>query len=154
ISPAAAVGKEIGAGKGELVFGEPQMQQLDKVWAEKIGGDNRGRPLIAPMPLDVKDISMNPADMNLEGIRNVTEERICAVLGIPPHVLNLGTGLENSNNRASAEAVARQAARNFVVPYMKKKAAQLTFDLIPELGNEGEEVAFRIDAIEALQEDK
>ncbi len=138
----------------EIIFGPDQVEQINRAFSEKITGDNRGRPLIMPLPIKVDSISSSPADMNLEGIRNVSEERICAVLRIPPLVLNLGTGLENTNNRASANSAATAAARDFVKPYMRKKAAQLTRDLIPELGMPGEEVVFRIEAIEALQDDK
>lgn len=138
----------------EIVFNREQREQIAQVWEEKITGDNRGKPLISPIPIKVDNLSFSPSDMNLEAIRNITEERICAALRIPPGVLNLGTGLENSNNRASHESTARQAARDCIKPYMKRKGQQLTRALIPELGNEGEEIAFRVDAIEALQDDK
>lgn len=138
----------------EVTFTETQIAQLQSSFEERITGDNRGRPLISPLPIDVKDLSFSPNDMNLEGIRNITEERICAVLRIPPGTLNLGTGIENQNNRATAEAIAKQAARDFVVPYYKRKASQLSFDLIPELGAPGEEVYFKYENIASLQEDE
>jgi HK97 family phage portal protein len=138
----------------EIIFGDSQIEQIKQVFEEKITGDNRGRPIIMPLPIKVDSLSFSPSDMNLEAIRNLSEERICAALGIPPLVLNLGTGLENTNNRASADAAARAAARSFVKPYMRKKAAQLTRDLIPELGEPGEQICFRMEAIEALQDDK
>jgi phage portal protein BeeE len=136
----------------EVVFGPAQREQMERVWDEKISGDNRGRPLMSPLPIKVDSLSMNPEEMNLEAIRNINEERVCAALRIPPQVLHLGTGLENQNNRASAEEAAKSAARSFTKPYMRKKGRELTRDLIPELGQPGEEVCFRWQDIEALQE--
>lgn len=135
-----------------VVFGNEQREQLERVWEEKISGDNRGRPLISPLPLKVDSLSLNPTDMNLEAIRNINEERICAALRIPPQVLHLGTGLENQNNRASADAAALSAARSCVLPYMRKKGMELTRDLVPELGEPGDQVCFRWQDMEALQE--
>lgn len=138
----------------EILFGDDQMRQIEAAFEAKITGDNRGRPLVSSVPIKVDSLSFSPQDMNLEAIRNVSEERVCAVLRLPPLVLNLGTGLESTNNRASAEAAARQAARDFVKPYMQRKGRQLTRGLVPELGEPGDEVCFRIEAVEALQEDK
>lgn len=137
----------------EILFGEAQSLQIAAAWEDKITGDNRGRPLIMPLPVSVQNLSFNPDDMNLDAIHNINEERICAALGIPPLVLHLGTALEQSNNRASADAAYRQAARSFVKPYMLKKGSQLTRDLVPELGQPGDKVCFRWELIEALQND-
>ena len=97
---------------------------------------------------------MDPSRMNLEAIRNINEERVCATLRIPPQVLHLGTGLENQNNRASAEAAAKNAARSFTKPYMIRKAMELTRCLVPELGLPGDRIRWKWEDIEALQEDK
>lgn len=138
----------------EILFGKAQIDQIQKTFEEKISGDNRGRPLISPIPIRVDDISMDPSQMNLEGIRNICEERVCAALRIPPGVLGMGTGLEHSNNRASSQTAEKQGARNFIKPYFLRRAASLTRGLIPELGEPGEEIYFPVDEIEALQEDK
>ena len=138
----------------DIVFGEAQARQIESVISEKTTGANRGRVVVSPIGLNIDDLSLSPADMNAEKIHNIAEERICAALGISPQVLNLGTGLENGNNRASADSALRQAARDYVKPYLVRKAQQLTRVLIPELGNPGEEVAFHWENMEALQDDK
>lgn len=137
----------------EIEFGQAQADQIEAKWSEKITGENRGRPLVMTLPVNVDALGFSPEDMNLEALRNVSEERVCAALGIPPLVLNLGTGLEQTNNRASAEAAAVAAARSFTLPYMRLKAKQLTRDLIPELGEPGDRIRFRIEDISALMAD-
>jgi hypothetical protein len=139
---------------GEIIFGSDQAEQIKQRFEESITGDNRGRPLVFPLPVNVQKLSFNPSEMNMEAIRNLNEERICAVMSIHPLAVYLGSALEQSNNRASADAAFRQTARSFTKPYGVKKAIQLTRDLIPELGEPGERVMFRHEAIEALQEDK
>lgn len=138
----------------EVLFGEAQAIQIENAWTDKITGDNRGRPLIMPLPVSVQNLSFNPDDMNLDAIHNINEERICAALGIHPLSLHLGSALEQSNNRASADAAYRQSARSFVKPYMLKKGRQLTRDLVPELGEPGDQVCFKWELMEALQDDK
>lgn len=138
----------------EITFTDEQANQIKAKFEEATTGDNRGRPLVSPLPIKVDSLSFSPSDMNLEAIRNISEERICAVLGIHPLSLYLGTALQQSNNRASSDSAFKQTARSFVKPYGMKKANQLTRDLIPELGEPGERVFFRHEAIEALQEDK
>jgi len=135
-----------------MQFSRVQSAEIEAVWQEKISGDNRGRPLISPLPIKVDSLSLSPSDMNLEAIRNINEERVCAAMRIPPQVLHLGTGLENQNNRASAEEAAKSAARSFTKPYMLKKGLELTRDLVPELGQPGERVRFLWEQIDALQE--
>ncbi len=138
----------------EIVFETAQINQIKQAFEDKITGDNRGRPLIMPLPIKVDSLSFSPSDMNLEGIRNISEERICAALGIHPLAMYLGTALEQSNNRASAGSAFTQSARSFNKPYLKRKSQQLTRDLGPELLEPGEYFWFRSEDIEALQEDK
>ena len=135
-------------------FSKEQVGQIKELISEGATRDNRGKALVMRLPIKVDSLSFSPVDMNLEGIRNISEERIGAALGIHTNVFGMGTGLEQANNRASAGASFAQAARSFVKPYMRRKAAQLTRALIPELGQPGEEIVFKMEDIEALQDDK
>lgn len=139
--------------KGEGAYNSTQALEIKEMMYDKISGGNRGKPLVASVSMDVHDISMSPTDMDLSAIRQLSETRICSALGIHPLSLNLGVALENSNNRASAEAAAKSDARNFGKPFLTRNAAELTRGLMPELGEPGEYFRFRIEDIEALKED-
>lgn len=131
-----------------------QRDQIQDLINNKTTGDMRGSTVVFPRSIAVQSLGFDPKSLNLEAIRNIPEERICAALQIHPLSLYLGSALEQSNNRASAGSAFTQSARSFTKPYMRKKSAQLTEALIPEVGEPGEEICFRIDDIEALQEDK
>lgn len=130
------------------------MEKLRESLERQIGGSNRFKVAGASLPVELHDLTVSPEALKMDYIHNLSEERVCAVLGVPVGVIGLGTGLENANNRASATAAERAAARRFTKPYMVRKGAELTRDLVPELGQPGDEVVFRVSAIEALQEDK
>lgn len=137
-----------------FAYSTEQLDEIEAVINTKITNDNRGRPVVFPLPIRVDSLGSDPGKLNLEGLRNIPEERACAALNIHPLSVYLGTALQQSNNRASSDSAFKQTARSFTKPYMKKKGAQLTRDLVPELGEPGDEVCFRIGDIEALQEDK
>lgn len=142
------------ADDGDAYLTDENARDIKASWRASTRKGNRGEPMVFLLPLEIKDLCIDPSKMDLASITNINEERIGAALGIDPRVLNLGTGLEQGNNRASAEAAFKQAARSFVKPYMNRKGRELTRDLVPELGRPGDRIRFKTEDIEALQDDK
>lgn len=126
----------------KIVLTAEQEDQVKGLFEEEITRDNVGRPLISPIPISVQKVGFSPAEMSLEVLRNVSEERICAAVGVPPLLAGLGTGLDSQNDRASSETAERMLLFNCTIPLMKHRADQLTEALVPELGQEGDVVAY------------
>lgn len=61
---------------------------------QEFGADNRGGIFVPYGPTDVEMIGFNPEQLDLGAIRDIPEERVTAVLGIPAAVVGFGTGLQ------------------------------------------------------------
>lgn len=147
ICPEGASGPE-----RELVFERRQREELASLWRSKFTGDRRGEPFVAPVPMKVMPFSFNPQQMLIDKVTERPEERICALLNIPPVVLNLGTGLRNATAKASFEDSRRAAYEGNIVPTQNRLARQLTQQLLPDFDGEGLEFKWDRSAIEILKE--
>jgi HK97 family phage portal protein len=94
-------------------------------------GGNRGRAMVLSTPADVKMLSFNPDQMKTRDLRQVVEERVTSVIGIPAIVLGLGAGLQRStfSNMAEAREVAYE---NFMIPSQRVIASEIRTQLLPD----------------------
>lgn len=121
---------------------------------ERFTGDRRGEPFVSNMPLDIKNISFSPSEMNLRDVRTIPEERVCAVLGIPAIVAGLGAGLSRSTFSNMAEA-REMAYENGIIPLQRLIATDLTTQLLQEFDpNPNLQITFNNLDIRILQEDR
>jgi HK97 family phage portal protein len=116
-------------------------------------GDRRGEVIVVTTPLKYDPPTTNPKDINVDEFRKKAEERIPAVLGIHPAVPGLGAGLDRSTYSNMEEAF-RAAWRNNLIPTQTVLAAELTTQLLPDLGRPNERVEFDYSDVEALQESR
>lgn len=106
-------------------------QQLKTQWRERWGGDRRGEPAVFDFPVKVQPLSFNPKQLDLAKLRAVSEERICAAIGIPPIVVGMGAGLSNASYSNYREAK-EYAYDSLLVPLMRTIDSQLTRQLLSE----------------------
>ncbi|OLF81265.1 portal protein [Maricaulis sp. W15] len=110
--------------------------EATKVWfKQSFGGDKRGDPLVMGAPTDVHQFGFNPQQMNMDGARDVAEERICAALGVPAAVVGFGAGLQQTKVGATMESLLKLAWHNGVLPYCRMFADELSRSLLPDFGN-------------------
>jgi HK97 family phage portal protein len=157
----AALLKNLGI-PGVIISPEGDDVDLTKADAEAIkadfkqrfGGDNRGEPMVMPARTKVQVLSWSPEQMNLRDLRRIPEERVCAVLGIPPIVVGLGAGLDRSTFANMAEA--REAAyESYILPNQRLFGADLKTQLLSEFGaTAGKRVGFDTRNVRVLQEDE
>lgn len=142
---------------GEAQMTEDQAMALKANFAQKVGGDRRGEPLVLQGAVDVSVLSFSPEQMNLRDLRQVPEERISAVLGVPAIVAGLGAGLDRSTYANFAEA--REAAyESGIIPMQRLLLAELNTQLLPDFVDgraaRGWRVAFDNSQVRVLQEDQ
>ena len=103
------------------------MESLDTSYS----GGNRGRTAVFTREMKFQELAgaMNRAD--LRTLRWVPEERICTACGVPPAVLNIGTGSEQSRVGATLRYLLQQYWVGTVQPMMHLLAEQLTQQLLP-----------------------
>lgn len=116
-------------------------------------GDRRGEWTVVSTPLKIDRPAISPKDMDVAELRRKPEERIPALLGIHPAVVGLGAGLDRSTYSNMEEAF-RAAWRNNLIPTQMVLAAELTTQLLPDLGRPNERVEFDYSGVEALQESR
>jgi HK97 family phage portal protein len=119
----------------------------------KFGGERRGEPLVLGVPMKVSTLSFSPDQMDLGRLRELPEERITAVLGIPAGVVGLGAGL--ARNTYSNYQEGRQAAyESNLIPTQRLFAAELTTQLLPDFGDPARLVVdFDLSQVRILQPD-
>ncbi len=109
-----------------------QREAIAAQFDEMYTGDGRGKTLVQSIPIMIDTPGYSPEDLVLEKTRGISEERVCAVLEVPPVVAHLGTGLRNASAKASHRDSKRQAYDSKIIPLQKHLAAQATQQLLPE----------------------
>ncbi|WP_034157914.1 phage portal protein [Sphingomonas sp. ERG5] len=127
-----------------------------KAWfQESFGGDRRGGALVMGAPTDVQPYGFNPQQMNMSEGRDVAEERVCAVIGIPAAVVGFGAGLQTAKVGATMQEMHKIAWLSGVLPVGRAFAGALGRSLLPDFGDPtGQEVGWNTDEVLALQEDE
>ncbi|QXN68034.1 portal protein [Microcystis phage Mwe-Yong1] len=129
--------------------------EATKVWVRQaFGGDRRGEPLVMGAPTDVYPYGFNPQQMNMSEARDVAEERICALIGIPAAVVGFGAGLQSTKVGATMEELRKLAWLNGVLPIARVFADELDRSLLPDFGNTaGLRTHWDTSEVAALQDD-
>lgn len=141
-----------------VVAPKPGVEDVDtdRIKAEimrRITGDEVGKPLVLTSGVDIIKLSLTPAELNLDAMRRVPAERMCAVIGIP--AMALGFQYDRATFSNYEQAVA-SAYESFLIPLWRYIAEELSHQLLPDFGGEGG--AARVDhdlsKVRALQEDE
>jgi len=97
----------------------------------------------------------SPQQLVLDKIRAVPEQRICGSFGLPASVLQLGTGLENSNTKAGKTDDRAQAYESCIIPTQFTLCRALTRGLGAEFGFGSKvRVWYDLSQVKCLQDDQ
>lgn len=109
-----------------------QLKELRDYLKGAVGGGQRGANLVLGKPTDVVKLGFNPADVNLSATRDVSEERVCAIIGIPAAVVGFGSGLQSTKVGATMREVVKMAWVGCINPMQRTMARQVTAQLMPD----------------------
>lgn len=126
------IGLVIAPKQASYLSAEQQMQ-MEREFAERFTREGRGRVYIPSEPVEVQLLQHDLAKLDVSPLTNLFEERICAVLGIPPMVLQLGAGTQHATY-SNAEQAYRVAWESCMTPFLQSLASQLTSQLMPRYG--------------------
>lgn len=107
-------------------------KDVKEKYMETFSGDRRGEPLVMTGPTKVETFGFSPDEMSLNKIRNVSEERVCALLGVQPSVVGFGTGLEQTKVGATMVENRRASWEDGILPFLDILAETITESLLPE----------------------
>ena len=110
-------------------------------------GSERGRTLVLAGSVELDQFGFSPKDLDLSPLRDISEERVSAALGIPAAVLGWGAGLQQTKVGATMRELRQLAWWQSVIPLQKIIAAE-----IERVLGKGERVSFDVDSVEALSE--
>lgn len=128
----------------------PEQQALmEREFAERFTREGRGRVYIPSEPVEVELLQHDFAKMDVSPLTNLFEERICAVLGIPPMVLHLGAGTEHATY-SNADQAYRAAWESMMAPFINSLASQLTAQLVERVHGAGVRLMPDWDSVPAM----
>lgn len=113
-----------------------------------------GGSILLEGDFDVKRISANLSELALEGLRDTPEANICMAFFVPPELIGVNVGLQNSTYSNKKEA-RRGFAENILSPMWENDASRLTKILTDDFkGTDGWYVEPDLSRVAALKEDE
>lgn len=126
---------------------------------QEFGGANRGGIMVPHGPTDVQVIGFSPKDLDLSALREIPEERVSAVIGIPAAVVGFGTGLQQTKVGATMAELREVAWQDGIVPLHTLMAPEIERDELSEFVDtdarnrpRGWRVSFDYDEVPELNE--
>jgi HK97 family phage portal protein len=117
----------------EVMRGTPQELKEHKEYLRTaFSGENRGSALVTSTPTDVNQYGFDPAALTLGDVRDVTEERVCAVIGIPAAIVGFGSGMQATKVGATMRELVKMAWVGCLTPMQRTMGRQLTAQLLPD----------------------
>lgn len=147
-----AIPRSVITQSGDMQLGNKDRERLRDEFVSMYGGVNRGKPVVLPTGANIERISLSLQELTLDALRKVPEARLCAALQVPPELVGLGVGLENSTYSNKAEA-RKSFVENTMSAYWVYCAESLERGLLPEFAEEFE-LEFDTSSVLALQENQ
>lgn len=119
---------------------------------EEYSGPRRGGVMVSTIPLKVEQFGFSPQQLDLSPLRDVSEERVTAALGVQAAVVGFGSGLQQTKVGATMRELKQMSWMDGVIPVQKLIAGQLSRTIAPDLG--ADHVAFDNSDVEALRENQ
>lgn len=142
-------------GEGVTVSDDDAKAIKDR-FMQTFSGDHRGEPMVMSGPVQVTQFGLDVTKLDFAKLREIPEERITAVLGIPSAVVGFGSGLQQTAVGATMTELRRLAYEACIFPMQAHIADALRAQLLPDFVSDTEpfEVFFDLSRVRGLSEDK
>lgn len=138
-----------------VILSPEEARENKKYIMERTTGTHRGEPAVFTGPTKVERLAWSPQEMNLSPASDRSEERVCALLGIPAAVIGFSAGLEQTKVGATMTELRRLAWQNGIIPLQRNFADEITRCLAPDYGPVGTlRARFDTSQVAALAEDR
>ena len=133
-----------------------QLETFKKYVQENFTGDKRGNTMAFSQPMKTQLLQYNLQGFDVGPIRDISEERVCASLGIPAAVIGFGTGLQQTKVGATMREMIQLAWRGSIMPSQEIIADELDRSVLPEFQKNTDlfRVKFDTTQVRALWEDE
>lgn len=140
--------------KDEIGPTEEEAEQISRAYQRKVGGAQRGMPLVLSGAMNIDKMSFSPKELDIGMLRNLPESRISAVLGVPAIIAGLQVGLQNGTY-SNARELRESFTENTLIPLWRVVAQEIENQLLKTdyANSENMFLSFDISNIRALQQD-
>ena len=114
------------------------VKELKEYMKTGFTGKKRGNWIVLGSPTEVKMFGFDPNRLMLGPLRDISEERICAMLGVPAAVVGFGAGLQSTKVGATMRELVKLARVNCIEPTQSTIGRQLGRQLLPDFEPEPE----------------
>lgn len=132
-----------------------ERDRLQTYFDEAFRGDRTGKALVMGGATEVSQFGFDPNKLMLANLRDISEERVCAAIGIPAAVVGFGSGLQSTKVGATMRELVKLAWVQCITPMQTSLGRQLTAQLLPDFQSQVRRFRCRFDTSEvsAFQEE-
>lgn len=128
---------------------DQEVEKLKDYLQTQFTGEGRGDAMVFKFPVSVVPMGVDPSKMTMSDMRNIAEERVCAMLGLPAAVVGFGSGLEATKVGATMREMRQLAWIQCLSPMQRSMARQLTAQLLSEFVAQRGRFRVKFDASDA-----
>lgn len=153
---AGVMGVVISPKDGSSIVGPGEKpEDVKKAIIERWAGVKRGEPMVMVAPTDVTYVGVDAAKLDLSRLRDIPEERVTGLLGIPAAVAGLGTGLQQTKVGATMAEMRAMAYEDCIIPMQNEWSGDWDMQLLPEFEANPENfcTAWDLSKVRVLQDD-
>jgi HK97 family phage portal protein len=132
-----------------------EIKRLQSYFDQGFSNKRRGMALVMGGATTVQQFGFDPNKLMLPALRDISEERVCATIGIPAAVVGFGSGLQSTKVGATMRELVKLAWVQCVRPMQWSFGEQLTAQLLPDFVSQTRRFRARFDTSEvsAFQEE-
>ncbi len=130
-----------------------EAEHAKEFFSNEFTRERRGKPIVMSGKTKVEQFGFSPKELDLSPLRDVSEERVTAALGVPAAVIGFGAGLQSTKVGATMRELRQLAWHNGVIPLQKIVSSTLQRSLLPDLSDKGV-VEFDNSNVAALADDE
>jgi len=145
--------KDVGSAQA---LGSEEVLKMKEYVKNNFRGDQRGDWFVSGVPMQIEQFGFDPNQLMLGSLRDIAEERVCAMLGIPPSIVGFGAGLQQTKVGATQRENRQSAWHNCIIPLHNDFGEQVSCSLIPDFVSrtDSHRVWFDRSGVSAFEEDK
>ncbi len=140
----------------DVAWSPDEIKEMKEYMKSGFTGKKRGNWMVLGAPTSVEQFGFDPNQLMLGPLRDISEERICAMIGVPAAVVGFGAGLQSTKVGATMREMVKLARVNCIEPTQTTVARQLGRQLLPDFEPEPEKfrVAYDNSGVSMFLEDE
>jgi HK97 family phage portal protein len=123
---------------------------------EDFSGVRKGLPMVMRGPTKVEHFGVEASKLDLSVLREIPEERVTALLGIPAAIVGFGTGLQQTKVGATMAEMRAMAYEDCIIPMQQLWSDEWDLQLLPEFEESPENfrMIFDLSNVRVLRDDE